>query len=43
MKVLTFIVSVIRVKLPKITLHLLFFIYELFLLSIHPIMMSILG
>ena len=28
MKVLTFIVSVIRVKLPKITLHLLFFVSD---------------
>ena len=28
MKVLTFIVSVIRVKLPKITLHLLFFLSD---------------
>ena len=28
MKVLTFIVSVIRVKLPKISLHLLFFVSD---------------
>ena len=28
MKVLTFIVSAIRVKLPKITLHLLFFVSD---------------
>ena len=28
MKVLTFIVSVIRVKLPEITLHLLFFVSD---------------
>ena len=28
MKVITFIVSVIRVKLPKITLHLLFFVSD---------------
>ena len=28
MKVLTFVVSVIRVKLPKITLHLLFFVSD---------------
>ena len=39
MKVLTFTVSVIRVKLPKITLHLLFFVSDdlwMFCVSVVP-------